>query len=35
MYVPQTATKAEVAKHQEVLEERLDLLTMQADDYFR
>lgn len=35
MYVPPTATKAEVAKHQEALEERLDLLTMKADDYFR
>lgn len=35
MYVPPTATKAEVAKHQEALEERLDRLTMKADDYFR
>jgi lysophospholipid acyltransferase (LPLAT)-like uncharacterized protein len=35
MYVPRTATKDEVAKHQEALEERLDLLTMKADNYFR
>lgn len=35
MYVPPTTTKDEMAKHQEALEERLDLLTMKADDYFR
>ncbi|MDE2058949.1 MAG: lysophospholipid acyltransferase family protein [candidate division NC10 bacterium] len=35
MYVPRTATKDEVVKHQEALEERLDLLTMKADNYFR
>jgi hypothetical protein len=35
MYVPPTATKDEVTKYQETLEERLDLLTMKADDYFR
>lgn len=35
MYVPPTATKDEVVKHQEALEERLDLLTMKADNYFR
>ena len=35
MYVPPTATKDEVAKCQEALEERLNLLTMKADYYFR
>ncbi|HWQ69836.1 MAG TPA: lysophospholipid acyltransferase family protein [Patescibacteria group bacterium] len=35
MYVPPTTTKDEMAKLQEALEERLDLLTMKADDYFR
>jgi lysophospholipid acyltransferase (LPLAT)-like uncharacterized protein len=35
MYVPPTTTKDEMAKHQEALEERLDLLTMKADHYFR
>ncbi|CBE68703.1 MAG: lysophospholipid acyltransferase family protein [Candidatus Methylomirabilis oxygeniifera] len=35
MYVPPTTTKDEITKHQEVLEERLDLLTMKADNYFR
>ena len=35
MYIPPTATKDEVTKYQETLEERLDLLTMKADDYFR
>jgi lysophospholipid acyltransferase (LPLAT)-like uncharacterized protein len=35
MYVPRTATKDEITKHQETLEERLDLLTMKADNYFR
>ncbi len=35
IYVPSTAAKDEMAKHQEALEERLDLLTMKADDYFR
>ena len=34
IYVPRTATKDEVAKHQEALEERLNLLTMKADHYF-
>jgi lysophospholipid acyltransferase (LPLAT)-like uncharacterized protein len=35
MYVPPTATKDEVVKHQKALEERLDLLTIKADNYFR
>ncbi len=35
MYVPPTTTKDEITKHQETLEERLDLLTMKADNYFR
>ncbi len=35
MYVPPTTTKDEIIKHQEALEERLDLLTMRADNYFR
>lgn len=35
MYVPPTTTKDEITKHQEALEERLDLLTMKADNYFR
>jgi lysophospholipid acyltransferase (LPLAT)-like uncharacterized protein len=35
MYVPRTATKDEITKYQETLEERLDLLTMKADNYFR
>lgn len=35
MYVPQTATKDEVAQYQEALETRLNLLTMKADNYFR
>jgi lysophospholipid acyltransferase (LPLAT)-like uncharacterized protein len=35
MYVPPTTTKDEITKHQETLEERLDLLTMKADHYFR
>ncbi len=34
IYVPRTATKDEVAKHQEALEEQLNLLTMEADHYF-
>ena len=34
IYVPRTATKDEVAKHQEALEERLNLLTIKADHYF-
>jgi len=29
------ATKEEVAKYQDILAERLDLLTMQADEYFK
>jgi hypothetical protein len=35
IYVSRTATKDEVVKHQEALEECLDLLTMKADNYFR
>jgi len=35
IYVEATATKEEVAKHQELLEARLDLLTMEADEYFK
>lgn len=35
IYVAPTATKDEVAKHQEALAECLDLLTMKADAYFR
>lgn len=34
MYVPRTATKSEVTKHREALEERLNLLTLRADTYF-
>lgn len=35
IYVEPTATKEEVAKYQEILAERLDLLTMKADEYFK
>lgn len=35
MYVPRTATKDEITKYQDTLEERLNLLTMKADNYFR
>lgn len=35
IYVDPTATKEEVAKHQELLAVRLDLLTMEADEYFK
>ena len=35
IYVDPTATKEEVAKHQELLAARLDLLTMEADEYFK
>ena len=28
-------SKVEMAKYQELLEERLDLLTMEADEYFK
>ncbi len=35
IYVEPTASKEEVAKYQELLEARLDLLTMEADEYFR
>jgi len=35
MYVEPTATKEEVRKYQELLAERLDLLTMEADEYFK
>lgn len=35
IYVEPTATKEEVVKYQELLEARLDLLTMEADEYFR
>ncbi len=35
IYVDRTATKEEVAKHQELLAARLDLLTMEADEYFK
>jgi lysophospholipid acyltransferase (LPLAT)-like uncharacterized protein len=34
LYVPRTATRDEVAQHQETLEERLNLLTVTADHYF-
>ena len=35
IYVESTATKEEVAKHQDLLAARLDLLTMEADEYFK
>jgi hypothetical protein len=35
IYVEPTATREEVSKYQEMLEARLDLLTMEADEYFR
>ncbi|MEK6660874.1 MAG: lysophospholipid acyltransferase family protein [candidate division NC10 bacterium] len=35
MYVEPMATKEEVAKYQDILAERLDLLTMKADEYFK
>ena len=35
IYVDSMATKEEVTKHQQGLGERLDLLTMKADDYFQ
>ncbi len=35
IYVETLATKEEVAKHQAILAERLDLLTMEADEYFK
>ena len=35
IYVEPMATKEEVAKYQDILAERLDLLTMQADEYFK
>jgi len=35
IYVDATATREEVAKHQELLAARLDLLTMEADEYFK
>ncbi len=35
IYVESTATKEEVAKYQELLAARLDLLTMEADEYFK
>jgi hypothetical protein len=35
IYVEPTATREEIAKYQELLEARLDLLTMEADEYFR
>lgn len=34
IYVDRMATKEEVAKYQELLAERLDLLTMKADEHF-
>jgi len=35
IYVEPTATKEEMAKYQDILAERLDLLTMKADEYFK
>ncbi|MGH7410221.1 MAG: lysophospholipid acyltransferase family protein [Candidatus Methylomirabilis sp.] len=35
IYVDPMATKEEAAKHQELLAARLDLLTMEADEYFK
>ena len=35
IYVEPMATKEEVAKYQDILAERLDLLTMKADEYFK
>jgi len=35
IYVEPMATREEVAKYQDILAERLDLLTMQADEYFK
>ena len=35
IYVEPMATKEEVAKYQDILAERLDLLTMQADEYVK
>jgi hypothetical protein len=35
IYVESTATKEEISKYQEILAERLDLLTMKADEYFK
>ena len=35
MYVEPMATREEVAKYQDILAERLDLLTMKADEYFK
>lgn len=35
IYVESMATKEEVAKYQDILAERLDLLTMKADEYFK
>ena len=35
IYVEPMATKEEVAKYQDILGERLDLLTMKADEYFK
>jgi lysophospholipid acyltransferase (LPLAT)-like uncharacterized protein len=35
IYVDRMASKVEMAKYQELLEERLDLLTMEADEYFK
>ena len=35
IYVEPLATREEVAKYQDILAERLDLLTMQADEYFK
>jgi lysophospholipid acyltransferase (LPLAT)-like uncharacterized protein len=35
IYVEPTATREEVAKYQGILAERLDLLTMEADEYFK
>lgn len=35
IYVEPTATKAEAAKYQDLLEERLGLLTMKADEYVK
>lgn len=35
VYVEPMATREEVAKYQDILAERLDLLTMKADEYFK
>ena len=35
IYVEPMATREEVAKYQDILAERLDLLTMKADEYFK